>query len=117
MSVEIVNNTITMTRGDTLRTPVGIFLRDGTEYEIQNGDTLRFALRPAGLNAKETAFRHDVVLVKSIPVNTLILELVPADTKELPFGKYKYDVELVMADGTTDTIIENETLTLSPEVY
>ena len=105
-----------MTRGDPLRTPVGIFLRDGTEYEIQQGDTLRFAMRPAGLNAKETAFRHEVVLVRAIPTATRILELRPGDTKDLPFGTYKYDVELVMADGTTDTIIENETLILSPEV-
>ena len=117
MSVEIVNNAVTMTRGDTLRSPVGIFKRDGTEYEIQGGDTLRFAMRPAGLNAKETAFRHDVVLVKAISTATLILELRPEDTKDLPFGKYKYDIELVMADGTTDTIIEDESLILAPEVY
>ena len=117
MAIEIDGTKITMTRGDTLRTQVTIYDKDAEdEYTIQDGDSVRFAMRPAGLNARKTAFRYDVCLTVDIPTDTLLLEIEPEDTAELDFGAYTYDIQLTQADGTVDTFIANATLILSPEV-
>ena len=40
----------------------------------------------------------------------------PQDTARLRYGDYIYDVELVMADGYTDTVIPPSQLTITGEV-
>ncbi len=50
-----------------------------------------------------------------IPNDTLILRLESEDTAELPFGRYNYDIQLRMEDGTVDTFI-SDILDLLPEV-
>ena len=116
MSVKVVGTKITMTRGDTLLLQVNIFQDDNEEYVCQPGDSVRFAARPAGLNAAKTEYANNIVIDKPIPTDSLMLQLEPADTKQLPFGKYVYDIELTKADGTVDTFITEATLILSPEV-
>lgn len=115
MAIRLSGTTILMTRGDTLRLKVTIY-QDDAIYEPQDKDTVRFAMRPAALNVSKTAFRNDVVVMKDIPIDTLVLELEPSDTKKLQFGTYMYDIQLTMADGTVDTFIHEATLKLLPEV-
>lgn len=43
--VTVVNNTITLVRGDTVEIPVTIRLRNGEEYVPSEGDVIRFALK------------------------------------------------------------------------
>lgn len=43
--VTVVNNTITLVRGDTVEIPVTIRLRSGDEYVPSEGDVIRFALK------------------------------------------------------------------------
>ena len=57
-----------------------------------------------------------VLIEKVIPNDTLLLHLLPTDTKELPTGKYVYDIELTNADGEVDTFIPEAKLILTPEV-
>ena len=48
-----------------------------------------------------------VVLVKNIPVDTLILEIEPEDTKPLTMKKtYVYDIQLTDENGFVDTFIQ-----------
>lgn len=116
MSVEIDGNKITMTRGDTLRVKVGIKV-DGEEYAPVLEDVVRFALKHSKLNAAGTEYEDAEPLVsKTIPNETLVLELEPNDTKALGFGKYDYDVEITFGDGTVNTFI-SDTLKLTKEVY
>lgn len=116
MSVEVKNNKITMTRGDTLRIQVAIVV-DGEDYTPENGDSVRFALKHTTLNNTRTEYYDDEPLIlKTIPNDTLVLELEPNDTKPLGFGKYDYDIEITFADGTVDTFISN-TLVLTKEVH
>lgn len=113
--IEIVDNKILMPRGDTLLAQVTI-TRGGAPYTPVPGDSVRFALK-SGLNSKGTAYKEAEPLIrKAIPIDTLVLKLDPEDTKPLLFGKYKYDLEVTLADGTVDTFIENEDFTLKPEV-
>ena len=109
-------NKITMTRGDTLQLQVTI-TQGEEEYTPVEGDTVRFALK-SQLNGKGTAFKEEEPLIeKSIPIATMILKLDPADTKELLFGQYTYDIEITFANGKVDTFICNSPFIIEPEVH
>ena len=113
--VEVNGNKITMTRGDTLRIKVDITV-DGETYEPVNGDVVRFALKHDSLNSTKTEFTDTEPLVlKTIPNETLVLELEPEDTKSLGFGKYAYDIQITFEDGTVDTFISDRVV-LTKEV-
>ena len=114
--VEFENNTIIMTRGDTLRAQLEIRDEAGQAYTIQEGDAVRFAMKRSEMNAKATEYRdREPLAMKTIPTDTLVLKLDPEDTEGLPFGDYDYDIQLTCADGTVDTIIA-DALTLTREV-
>lgn len=111
------DNAITLTRGDSMQSEVVIITIDGDEYVPQEGDSLRFALKANRMTVNKGAFINPEPLIeKSISTNDLILRLVPEDTKDLPFGKYVYDVELTFADGYVDTFINCAPFDLKPEV-
>ena len=106
MSYSIKGKRINMTRGDTLVAEVGISNPDGTPYELQSGDSVRFKMTdvPGGAS----------LIVKDI-TSDMVLRLDPDDTNCLPFGSYFFDVEMTYADGTVDTFIPEGTLTLDAE--
>lgn len=113
--VTVTGNSITMTRGDTLRLQVGINI-DGEAYTPEANDTVRFAVKHQTMNAAKTEYTDNEPLIsKVIPNDTLVLELEPSDTKSLGFGKYDYDVQITFADGVVDTFI-TDTLKLTKEV-
>lgn len=116
MSYTVEDNSITLTRGDTFRGKVGIKV-DGEQYTPVDGDVVRFALKHNKLNADKTEYTDpEPLILKTIPNDTLILELEPSDTKELGFGKYVYDVQITLADGTVDTFITKAPFKLTEEV-
>ena len=115
MSVNVRNKTITLTRGDTMRLQVGMSL-DGQPYEPEMGDVVRFAVKHQKLNDEKTEYVDpEPLLIKEVPIDTLILELAPDDTKGLGFGAYAFDLQITFADGTVDTFVSG-TLVLTPEV-
>ena len=92
MSYSINGTDITLTRGDSLFLQLNL-TKDGEPYIPQIGSTVRFAMK-----ARYTDPDEKVVLVKQIPIDTLILEIEPEDTKSLPMKKtYVYDIELTDA--------------------
>lgn len=99
--VSVVNNTITLVRGDTVEIPVTIMTRDGEKYIPSEGDVVRFALKDG--------YGDDVpVLIhKVLPNDSLILRLESCETKEIMARKkpYVYDVELTTANGYVDTVV------------
>ena len=114
------NNTIIMTRGDSLRTSLTLGQSiDGevVPYVPLEGDVIRFALKHNTYNSSFTEFLDEEPLIlKIIPNDTLVLALEPEDTKKLGFGDYVYDIQITLADGTVDTFIDNATFRLAPEV-
>lgn len=102
----ITGTSIALTKGDTFKCEITIY-QDGTEYELQQGDVVRFAMKKNYASA-------DVLITKELP-STLLLTLAPEDTKNLAVGDYVYDIELTTAGGDVDTFIKG-TLTLEPEV-
>lgn len=110
MSVQVVKNTIIMTRGDTLRTKINIFDKDGNAYVPSSNDKIVFA-------AKKDYTDAEPCILKEVPCDTCILCLESSDTKclEQPC-KYIYDIELTKADGTVDTFIKG-ILNIKEEVH
>lgn len=112
----INGTTISLTRGDTLLVQVEM-TRDGTPYTPVEGDSVRFALK-SGLNSTGKDMKESTPLIlKDIPIGTMILELEPEDTKSLSFGDYVYDIEITFANGKVDTFIANSKFKLTPEVH
>lgn len=107
--VSISGTSIKMTRGDTLRVTISMIDEEGNEYTPMEGDVIRFAAKKYYLDA-------ETKIHKIIPNDTLLLELEPEDTKNLPFGEYVYDIEITFADGVVDTFIANAHLILDAEV-
>ena len=118
MSSSISGTTIKLTRGDTLNVKVDI-LQDGSPYTPQEGDEIRFALKHNRIKADKTGYTDDEPLIlKDIPIDTMILTLDPEDTKQLPFDTYVYDIEITFAaDNAVDTFIEKARFILSEEVH
>lgn len=111
MSYSISGTNIKLTRGDTLFAQISI-TKDGEAFTPEEGDSIRFAAKKR-ITDKDT----QVVINKKIPIDTLLLELEPQDTKSLPFNSnYVYDIEYTDSDGHVDTFIKGM-LHIEPEVY
>ena len=109
MSYSISGTTISLTRGDSFYAQILINDADGNEYEPQDGDSVRFAM-------KKKYTDSEPLLTKDIPIDTLILELEPDDTKSLSFGSYVYDIQLTTEDGFVSTFITKSTIKITEEV-
>ena len=110
MSYSISGTMITLTRGDTFKALITITDPEGNQYVPVDGDRIRFAMK---VDYKDKF----PLLVKDIPVGTMILTIDPEDTKNLDFGRYVYDIELTKATGEVDTFITKATIKLTEEVY
>lgn len=110
MSFSITNKKITLTRGDTLKARIQINDPDGNPYTPNDGDQIRFAM-------KSDYTDKNPIIVKDVPIETMLLILNPEDTKELNFGKYVYDIQLTTYSGDVNTFIPKGTLILTEEVY
>lgn len=106
---------IKLVRGDTAVFDVPLVSIDEegqeTPYTPQEGEKLRFAL-----STKYGANRDEVLILKDIPIDTMVLRIDPADTKSLSFGKYKYDIEFTDALGAVTTVLE-AIFEVAKEVY
>lgn len=110
------DNAIYLTRGDTFQTQVTI-KQNGEDYIPEQGDVIRFAAKRDELNHNNTQYLDkEPLIVKEIPIDTMILRLDPEDTAGLDFDTYAYDIEITMASGRVDTFISDK-LYLKPEVH
>lgn len=110
MGYSVSGTNIVMTRGDTVKISVTIKYKQTKEsYTPVEGDIIRFSVKKY-IHDKEPIFTKDV------PIDTLLLVIDSDDTKDLPFGPYYFDVQLIFANGDVDTFIQNGTLELAYEV-
>lgn len=101
--------TIHLIRGDTMRLEVSL-TKDGEIYTPMSGDVIRFAM-------KKTIGDTEPLILKTVPHDTMMLVINPQDTKNLSFGKYIYDMEITLEDGTVDTFIPFSEFYIDKEVY
>ena len=116
---EIIGTTIRLTKGDTFVRTISLRrLADNEEYTPVEGDVIHFALKRNVLNVSMTGYIGDEpLIVKEIPIDTMVLRINAEDTKSLAVGDYVYDIEVTFADGDVDTPINCGIFTLLPEVY
>ena len=115
--IKITGTKIEMTRGDTLIATVGIMDSTGQAYTPVEGDSIKFALKSAQMTLGRGNYKDiNPLISKTIPTDTLVLQLNPADTASLQFGDYRYDIELTHASGVVDTFINNAVFVIAPEV-
>lgn len=110
MSYSVSGTTITLTRGDTFTATISITDSDGNPYAPIAGDSVRFAMKS---KLEDTS----PLLMVEVPIDTMTLIINPEDTKNLPFGKYIYDLQLTKSNGDVDTFITVSTLKLTEEVH
>ena len=110
MSATIFGTSISMTRGDTLNVILKLRFSDGLDYVYTEGDSCYFAVKKT-YNSDEPYLIH-----KAIDLQSGLLHLDPLDTESIPYGDYKYDIQITLNDGTVDTVIPRATFTLLEEV-
>lgn len=104
---KVCGTTITMVRGDTFVATVSL-CQCGEPYIPTENDVIRFAARRAG----EVRPRIE----KVVSNDTMELCLLPEDTKDLPVGLYKYDMQIELETGDIDTFISSGTLNLVSDI-
>ncbi|HAD77138.1 MAG TPA: hypothetical protein DCG08_03920 [Dialister sp.] len=105
--LKVVNNAISLTRGDTATFRLEIKNQDGTPYDIQAEDQVLFTIKKS---TKDT----DVIIQKAAINNRITIAA--KETESLAYGTYYYDVELRRPDGLVATVIPPHVLRLTEEV-
>ena len=103
----ITGNAIKLTRGDTAFLTVPLVCNN-EEYTMGPDDVLV-------LSMKEYITDPRAVLRKEVKGGN-VFHIEPNDTSGLPFGKYKYDIQLNMANGDVFTVIDVDTFEILQEV-
>ena len=116
MGFSVIRNRISITRGDSAQ--ITLSIRDrvtGQPFVPGPDDRLTFTVkRELSDGAPLVVKTLDNGIVRR--EQECILLLVPEDTARLPFGTYRYDVELVLASGYTDTVIPPSPFLVTGEV-
>lgn len=103
---------LSMTRGDSETITVALYDLNETQVPFNTGDTVYFTI-------KSHPSQTEKILQKIITIfnsGSAIIEIVPNDTKSLPFRKYIYDIQLTRADTTVTTIIPTSIFEILEEV-
>ena len=103
-------NTIRITRGDSLTVNISLTDNEGFPYEPVEGDEVWFRV-------KKSAIAEDVLIEKSIDIENLVIDLVEADTKDLAFGNYVYEIEVVTTTNDHYTVIKNAPFIITEELH
>lgn len=114
--VNVITNqaNISMIRGDTFA--FSVTMKDEKTKDIipfVNGDQLYFTVKQSGYE------KHKLIgkVIKEFESNgSAIIRINPKDTKDIPFGSYVYDVELIAKNGNVNTIVPCSQFTIKMEV-
>lgn len=116
MGFSVIRNRISLTRGDSAEITLSIRDRvSGAIFVPGPDDQITFTVKRELSDEKP-------VIVKKLDSgilrreNDCVLTLIPEDTAQLPFGTYRYDVELVLDSGYTDTVIPPSPIIIMGEV-
>lgn len=104
------DNTIRITRGDSLTVNVTLVDQDGFPYEPVEGDEVLFTV-------KKSAKASEILIQKNIDINTLVLDIVEADTQDLAFGNYVYEIECITTTNDHYTVIKNAPFIITEELH
>lgn len=107
MAYKIKRNRIQLVRGDTFRAKLTLQDKAGNLYIPTADDEILFTV-------KQNAMTDKVLIQVRVENGEVVLN--PADTENLEYGSYVYDVQVVLANGNRDTVIQANIFELLPEV-
>ena len=108
MALDITDNNIRLTRGDTAYIELGVTDKEtGEAYDFSN-DLTRFSV-------KTDARSKHIVFQKTFAGATIKIE--PEDTKYLDFQTLKFDVHLIKPNGDVCTVIEDKDFVIAREEH
>jgi hypothetical protein len=108
----ITGTNISMVRGDSESLTIRLFDNDGDQVNIVFGDTVYFTVREA-LGDTTTILQK---VITGFLDGEAIIEINPADTDDLFFKTYVYDIQWTRADGQVKTIVPASNFTILAEV-
>lgn len=118
--VRLTGKTIIMTRGDSAHIEIQMEYEGGTSYEALRGDVIRFTVKK---NYGDTAPLIVIDIEPYVPegeevemIESVELHILPSHTRDLEYGSYLFDIQLLRINGDIDTFIDKGTLTLTEEV-
>lgn len=106
--LEIQGTTIKLTRGDTMRLTIELTNASGNPITLESTDSIIFRL-------KKNAKTEELLIEKEGDPLMLLIALDEADTMDLAFGKYKYEIEVVYQNNHY-TIVECAEFILGEEL-
>lgn len=115
--LSIAGTTIAITRGDSAYISLPILQADGrTPYEVQPGDVVALQVRTdvvtgSGSTEPELVINGRIIYQEGVPVWVLT----PEDTT-IPVGKYKWDVQITLANTDDVTTYNSGTFKITSEV-
>ncbi len=104
--LQVDDENITLTRGDTAVLELNVTKDDGTPYDFSQDTVV--------LTIKTTTNSKDILVQKTFSDGTIKIE--HGDTKELKYGTYKYDVQITTGGGDVYTVITPHDFILAEEV-
>lgn len=109
MEEKIPTYDIHLVHADTYLAQVEIHNSNGSLYTPAQGDVVTFAVKRNAINPnKARMVDAEPLISKTIPNETLILELLPSDTENLGFGNYYYDISITLANGRRFTFLRGQ---------
>lgn len=117
--LDIVDNDIFLTRGDTADISIDIVLcnkETHESYEIQPTDRIIFRMKRRE-RSDNYLIEKEVALIQDDEDNIYaVLHLEPEDTLHVPFGKNRFELELITEDDQHYTIIADHMLVVGKEL-
>ena len=107
MAYKIRRNRIQLVRGDTFRAKLTLKDKAGNIYIPTADDEVLFTV-------KRNAMTNKILIQVRVSDGVVVLE--PSDTEHLDFGSYVYDVQVILANGNKDTVIQANIFEVLPEV-
>lgn len=107
--IKVTGNKISLTRGDTLILQVNLKDENGEYYIPVETDKIYFRL-------KKSSTAKDVLILKEIPYDTMILQIDAEETEDFRFGTYYYEIELVTEEDYHFTAIANTEFEITTEL-
>ena len=106
--LDVQGNNIHLTRGDTMFLDIQLNTESGEAYALNEGDKVFFRV-------KRNASSKDILIQKEV-THDLVLQLDEADTVNMNFGSYYYEVELVTEEGYHFTAIADAEFEITMEL-
>jgi hypothetical protein len=116
MAFSVYGNNIRLTRGDSATLLLSITDKNKLPFELCDRDFVYFTVKHTDVS-QTTAFQKKLSIEEyDTDTKQLKIQIDPADTDGLSCKPYKYDIELKLADGTVNTIIEPSSFIITPEI-